>query len=294
MSYDLYFFPAAQKDFAEAFRALFEGRPHYALGESQVMYRNPATGVYFSLELVVPGDAEDNGDEGDEDEGTEWVEDPRFGAPYIFFAIHLLRSQVFALEAAEELAAWSGAAGLGLFDPQSGLFADRFDPDVFLAGWREANDAERADAAARAETLLTLPATANEQTWRWNAGREALRQSLGPGLAVPLLQHLAGPNGAVRRVFVWALGSATIVPPGAEWALLIDDRAKPGLLARLTRKNQAPPVAGVVPIAALTLGMRPEGEHRRLDPPDAARAAELIRQAEPPGERLPADAVLDA
>ena len=165
MSYDLYLFPSEQESFgSEAFRALFEGRAHYALGDAQAVYRNPNTGVYFSFELVVPGpEAEEDGD-ADEDgaEAGEWVEDPRFGAPYIFFAVHLLRSHVFALEAAAELAALAEAAGPGLFDPQTGLFADRFDPDAFLAGWREANAAEQADAVARAEALLAIPATPEE------------------------------------------------------------------------------------------------------------------------------------
>ena len=133
------------------------------------------------------GDADEDGAE-----AGEWVEDPRFGAPYIFFAVHLLRSHVFALEAAAELAALAEAAGPGLFDPQTGLFADRFDPDAFLAGWREANAAEQADAVARAEALLTLPAAANEQTWRWNAGREALRQSLSGTVTLRVLVDVDG------------------------------------------------------------------------------------------------------
>ena len=44
--------------------------------------------------------------------------------------------------------------------------------------------------------------------------RQALRETLGPDVSVPLLQYIAGPNDAVRRVFVWPLSLPVIVPDG--------------------------------------------------------------------------------
>jgi len=286
MSFDLYLFPPDQAAFDQAaFAALFAGRTHYVLAPGEALYRDMHTGVYFSFEHVVP-DAQEIGEEGEPD--------PRFDAPYIFFAVHLMRSHVFALEAAAELAALTDAAGLTLYDPQSGLDAQRFDAAAFVAGWRHASEGAKLAMAGRPETLRSLPAAANEEIWRWNLGREALREEVEPGVSVPLLQYISGPNDAVRRVFVWLLNGQTLVPDGAEWALLVDDRASPGLLARLRGKAKGAQMQGVVPIAALAPLIRREGGYRRLDPATPAQAADLLRQAEPPGERLAADAVLDA
>lgn len=291
MSFDLYLFPPDQAAFDKAaFAALFAGRPHYVTAPGEALYRNMHTGVYFSFEHVVP-DPDYVGEEEIEEEGEP---DPRFDAPYIFFAVHLLRSHVFALEAAVELAALAEAAGLTLYDPQSGRDADLFDPAVFMAEWREANEGAKLAMAGQPGTLRSLPAAANAEIWRWNSGREALRQEVGAGVSVPLLQYISGPGEAVRRVFVWTLDVPSLVPDGAEWALLIDERSSRGLFARLRGKAKGTHVRGIVPIAALAPMLRTEAGCRRLDPATPAQRTALMRQAEPPGQPLAADAVLDA
>lgn len=245
-----------------AFDALVAGRPHYQPGEDQAAYQNEDTGVYFLLGREADG---------------------------VHFSINICRPDVFAEEAAEELAA---------------LFGDAFNADTFLADWRAANARAIAAMLAEGREPLTLPLRTNREVWRWNRSL-AVRQAEieGEGIAPPLI-YLLGADGTPCPSYIWLMSKATAKPPPAEAVVLADDPA-PRLRDKLLGATPQLQTIGMIqirwlrdlgfPVWRSSLDMLvfhvPQAE--RNSPSILATMASAHAYAKPVGTRVRTDQVLD-
>lgn len=289
MSFDLYLFEREGGSIGSAeFAALFAGLPHYRLGEGEAFYENPDTGVYFVFEHSVP-------DPADIDEEL-LAEDPRFARPHISFALNYFRPDFFGLEAAAELAALLEGDRFEIHDPQRGSDSTHFDPVAFLDAWRTGNASSLPIMRERGVEMPVLPREANEAAWRWNYHRGELAAALGEDVFVPRLMLFADHAGLLHRAFARTLGVPTVIPPAADSAMLVDDRPKQGLMARLTGQQKQFESLGLVPLDAVTADARPIAGHdlSLLDATTREAVPDLVRAARPPKELLSSDRVLDA
>lgn len=246
---------------AAAFEALFTRRPYYQLGEDQAAYQNDDTGVYFLLDLA---------------DGA------------VRFSINTRRPEIFAEEAAEELAALSGEA---------------FDADAFLADWRAANAKAIAAMLAEGKTPLTLPLATNRDVWRWNRELRALQKDLGEVEEAPPLVFFMGPGGNPRPAYVWLVTRPTVKPPLAEVVLLADDPPV-RLRDKLLGAPSEPVTIGLIDIRWLRDLRFPMWQTQRELPishvPGGKRVPGLLATmagahgyARPAGARIKTDQILD-
>jgi hypothetical protein len=237
MSFHLSFAPVVGALEPAQFEALFVGRPHYDVADGQAAYQNADTGVYFLF---------------DHEEGE------------LRFSINTRRSEIFAEEAAEELAAILAGADMP------------FSAEAFLADWRAVNREAIAAMLAEGRAPLTLPLRTNREVWRWN--RDLARHQAeieGEAFAPPLI-FLPGPDGAPRATYVWLVTRATAKPPAAEAVLLADDPA-PKLRDKLLGGTPQPQTIGAIQIRWL----------RDLGFPVWRSSREMLVFHVPPGKREP-------
>jgi len=242
------------------FEALFARRPHYTVEDGQAAYWNEDTGVYFLL---------------DREEGG------------VRFSINTRRSEIFAEEAAEELAA---------------LFPD-FRAEPFLADWRAANSDAIAAMLAEGKEPLALPLRTNREVWRWNRDLPTYQQGLSGVDYAPPLILLEGPDGHPRPTYIWLVTRQTVKPPPAEAVLLADD-PPPRLRDKLLGGTPEPVTIGVIQIRWLRdLGFPVwralEGHLMfhvapgKRNPSLLASMASAHAYAKPAGARIRIDQVLD-
>ena len=272
MSFHLTFVPARGVLDVADFEAQFADRLHYEVGEGgQAAYQNQDTGVYFLL------DHEDGG---------------------VRFSINTRRSEIFAEEAAEELAELFGGDAFVLAGTGSA-----FSAETFLADWCAANRQAIVAMLAEGGEPLTLPLRTNREIWRWNRDTVACRRRLEYDGVVPPLIFLAGPDGMPRPTYLWLVTKATVKPPLAEAVLLADEPA-PRLRDKLLGAVPPPDTIGAIPIRWLRdLGFpvwRPSGDLMMFHVPSGRRSPALIATmasahayAKPAGARIKVDQILD-
>lgn len=242
------------------FEALFARRPNYSVEDGQAAYQNEDTGVYFLL---------DHAD----------------GA--VRFSINTRRSEIFAEEAAEELAA---------------LFPD-FAAEAFLADWRAANREAIAAMLAEGTEPFTLPLRTHREVWRWNRDLAYYQDGLSGVDYAPPLILLEGPDGHPRPTYIWLVTRQTVKPPPAEAVLLADD-PPPRLRDKLLGGKPEPVTIGVIQIRWLRdLGFPVwralEGHLMfhvapgKRNPSILATMASAHAYAKPAGARIKVDQVLD-
>lgn len=174
---------------AEAFAGHFKGRRHYAVDEWQAVYENEGTGVSFSFDA------------------------PAEGA--VGFSLETGRPHVFALEAAEELAAFAEA-----FDAvvAPGLPGDAwtpwpYDAERFLREWGAANRlAYRALAREPGWPEHTWPARRIREVWAWNRARPADETLTAEDIYRPAI-FAAELDGVAQSLAAWPAGVAVLLPP---------------------------------------------------------------------------------
>jgi len=207
MSYDLYFcvsgdLPAVSR---EAFQAYFSSRPWYRVEESQALYENEDTGVYFTFEHSVP-EAPPQGDEELRPAGVS-------------FNVNYYRPHYFGLEAEEEVSAFVQKFDLLVDDGQAeGMGEGPYSRDGFLSGWNAGNRfGYRAYAlqASKATTPVapraTLATAELERCWKWNRARKARQEQMGQECFVPRIMFVFRRD-VVQTMAVWPDASPIALP----------------------------------------------------------------------------------
>jgi hypothetical protein len=187
MSYDLMFTAGPGKKLdRKVFAAHFEGRRHYEMGKSQVLYHNEDTGVYFIF------DEPDNG--------------------MVAFNLNYFRPHVFALEAAPELEAFATAFNAIVGDPQAEIEdGGPFLRDGFLRGWNAGNMlAYKSMLKNHTQPLCTWPAKQIQEVWEWNYSRPPATHN-GDGPFMPGI-FAVKVDGQVLSVAIWPPECAIMMP----------------------------------------------------------------------------------
>lgn len=209
MSYDLTFcvsgdLPAVSRG---AFRAYFSNRPWYRVEETQALYENEDTGVYFCFDHSDP-EAADPPTEGDEPSRPAGVS----------FNLNYYRPHFFGLEAEEEVSAFVQKFDLSVSDPQAeGMGEGRYSQNGFLTGWNAGNRfGYRAYAAQMSEAApgtppATLPTAELERCWKWNRARRARQERMGDECFVPRIMFVIRQD-MVRTMAVWPDASPIALP----------------------------------------------------------------------------------
>jgi hypothetical protein len=280
MSYDLHFKPRTGAISPDQFAAHFQSRAHFRTDETQALYENRLTSVYFGFVL-------------NEEPNPGAV--PRYPAS---FTINYFRPSFFVLEAQLEVEAFVQAFDMVVLDPQNnGMGEGEFDSARMISGWNAGNELAYktilADPGKRG-SLFSLPTDELMSTWRWNRGRLALQDRLGESRFVPGVITVA-IAGQLCTAVVWPDAIPAAIP---EVDYLIVPRKK---LAPRKFLRRAQDIALVLRSDALLL----LSQHRAarfsdfllLDydnaPPDVTKYVESLPPSTEQIDDIPADQVLN-
>lgn len=177
-----------------AIEAWLVARPWWQLGAERASYYDPSTDVYF---------------------GLDWLDDDA-PAP-MRFELELCLPESFAHEAVPEVAALAEAFSLDTVLP--GRDPSPFDPERFLADWREANAQVCAAQVGELDTPYgTLPRASNLAIQAWNRCREAYGERLWtvemlPCLPPPVrLMVPYGDRSTVLTAVIWTAAQPIVLP----------------------------------------------------------------------------------
>lgn len=190
MSYDLFFKGARATPSRDEFAAYFASRDHYTIENSQAIYENGDTGVYFCFEFC------------------EEASEP------IAFNLNYFRPHFFGLEAVLEVEAFVRRFDLDVNDPQmDGMGDGPFTIDGFLRGWNSGNRAAYfAILTSENRPEVFVHSTDSlESAWRWNFGRDALQRQVGETLFVPKYMFMKCGERACTAI-VWPDALPVFVP----------------------------------------------------------------------------------
>lgn len=196
MSYDLYFQKRNQETFSrQEFDDYFSSRPHYKVENSQALYENGDTGVYFIIEH-------------NEVESLKKAEDPSECSP-ASLSLNYLRPHIFVLEAEPEVAAFVRRFDFAILDPQNdGNPGTTYERAAFLRGWNAGNKFAF-DSIGDATQLY--PSTDLERHWNWNFKKNDLQAQLGENIFVPkIAYHFV--DGSIKSLIVWSDAIPTAFP----------------------------------------------------------------------------------
>lgn len=198
MSYDLFFTKTPPPTLKELM-AWFGTRHHYQMAKNQAFRKSPDSGVYWAFDFS------------DEDGARVPVS----------FNLNYFRPDVFALEAADEVAAFVEAFGLQVDDPQTdGMGQGPFSREGFLRGWRAGNRFTH-DTITRQHpdyVVLYKPAAENRAVAAWNRFRESYVEWMqgveDKGGFVPTVMYLQPEDapGTVLTGAMWSEATACALP----------------------------------------------------------------------------------
>lgn len=226
MSYDLYLLPKIFD--ADEIRAYFASRPHYEVGETQALYSNPDTGVYFSFEFF------EKPDEGDEQVASVQ------GRQHVAFNLNYCRPHIFGLEAEPEVRAFVEAFACEVEDPQTeGMAGPAYSRERFLSGWSHGNRfGFKAITNRNSERPLTADAAQIEAVWAWNYGRAQLQAEAVEKQFVPKVVWLQPePGAAPVRCVTWTFGVATVIPETLITHIVLVRQQRPSALKMFSRQS---------------------------------------------------------
>lgn len=203
MSYDVFFCmrEGASTPSPEAIAEFFRRRPNYTVHDTEAVYRNDDTNVYFSFNYSPQGPLE---------KSEEGVSHPAS------FNINYNRPSFFALEAAPELEAFAAAFGFVVDDPQLHGMGENsdFSADGFLKGF-EAGNLFGVKVMLKHGTPVPGPSSLPRQQlhaiWRWNYGRKHLQAVVGDNLFVPRIMPLF-QAGTILTTAVWGDLVPSVLP----------------------------------------------------------------------------------
>ncbi len=197
MSYDLYLRTETPRS---TVRTWFAQRG-YAVNTEQALYENDNTGVYFTFWLSEEG-----------------------GKTCAAFNLNYFRPDIFALEAAPELAAFIRNFHASIEDPQSeGMGDGPYSAEGFLRGWNAGNGFAAKVMVDRGASAVALPRATNQAVWMWNVSREAYMDLLGSiemiGVFVPTAMIME-VDGAPCTAVIWG-EAMPIALPHVDWIISV-------------------------------------------------------------------------
>lgn len=213
MSYDLYLLPREPSVCGEReITAFFSGRKYYAsnASASEALYKNAATGVYFTF----------NWKEGETAEGAE----DALRRPHLCLNLNYFRPSFFGLEAALELGALMQAFSFEIFDPQrEGMGNGPYSREAFLRGWNAGNQfAVTAIGKHQNSSSARVPRSDLEALWQWNYRlpnvQEEIYDKLINVIAQPMEVFMV--EGSSRPAIHWNNAVPILIPEIAEGAVL--------------------------------------------------------------------------
>ncbi len=215
--------------------------------------------------------------------------------------MNYFRSHIFALEAADEIAAFVDHFGFSVHDAQVDDLSDGpFSKDEFVRAWNHGNEFAYSSllrSEDRPDHVWTMPADRLEAVWRWNFVRAELQESLDEDVFVPRVFTIVAAGREATAV-VRPDAISELIPEADYLMILRDELAPKGFLGG-RKKDQI-----LVPFEA----MRPLLEPYRTagfslpcfrlpspDVPEAVRAG--VRALKATGitsDGLPTDQILTA
>ena len=281
MSYDIYFTdPRISK---EEFQTYFRGRPSYEVSDSQAVYQNEDTGVYFIFDYAE--------DEEKDPEGTDSVAS---------FTLNYYRPHIFGLEAVDEVGAFIDSFGFAIDDPQNeGMVDGAFSKEGFLKGWNAGNEFGYSSflrGENPPERVFALPGERLESIWRWNRAKAAVQESFGEDIFVPKVFFMAVSDQVVS-VAVWPDAISELIPE-VDFLFIGRDELAPKSFLGVRKKDEM-----LVPFSQLATDLAPYAISEYSLPAYKLPAPEVpenirdgIRNLRPTGidgEGIPIDQVLN-
>jgi hypothetical protein len=204
VSYDLFFRSRSpeMRFSCEDFVRYFMQRPWYEAKESQAVYWNEDSGVYFYFEY-----SERSGD-------SEVGHESDSSLLPVTFSLNYFRPHPFGLEAELEVAAFIEAFDLTVSDPQvSGMGDGEYSKEGFLRGWNAGNAVSYQAILSHypSRRFLTLPSSRIEAFWRWNFNRKARQIEIGNTAFVPRI-FFFDIGGEVQTGVAWVGGMPILLP----------------------------------------------------------------------------------
>jgi hypothetical protein len=174
----------------------FAARKHYAVTGNQALYKNPDTGVYFSLTLQCARDVL-----------------LRKSVVSAKFEINYNRPSFFGLEAERELSALVVLFQPRIEDPQMhGMAEGPYSRDGFLDGWNFGNLFSVRNRLSNSPdgNIPSMAADELRAAWTWNYQR-AERDRLNLRCFVPRIMF-SSITDRPRRITVWPQGTPILLP----------------------------------------------------------------------------------
>jgi hypothetical protein len=220
VNYDLYITP--KKFDAAAIREWFGWREHYEVSETQALYSNDDTGVYFLFDIVEEAAASDG----------EAAHDP-----HLAFNLNCGRPHVFGLEAEPEVSALLKAFDSQIEDPQEdGMGVGPYSAEGFLRGWNAGNRFGFRAMGAQGHPPPPWPAdpAVIEGVWRWNFGRAALQNVAGGQVFVPRINWFL-PDGSEAPVAAcaWTERVPSLIPESLVTHIALVRKPRQSLMDKL-------------------------------------------------------------
>ena len=205
MSFDLWFAAKNESNRPEPsdLEAWFAGRKHYGsedISDTQALYQNEATGVYFIIEF---GEVFDPADTPDTERPIDAV-----------LLLNYLRPKFFARECAEELHEFLDEFNLEVCDPQKEEtgFAG-FDANCFVQSFaKHSRWAVRSMQQNHGYEPKPMASDKLDAMWRWNLSKERLEANTEEGVFIPTI-FIFEVEGVLSTGIVWSDGIPTVIPP---------------------------------------------------------------------------------
>lgn len=193
----------------DSFAHYFKMRSFYRYHDGRAEYENPDTGVIFSFEWRL------------EERVSAW-----HGEFYpVLFSMSFNRPSFFAYEAAGEIQHFVETNSLEVRENADGTgLCGRFDRNTFIQNWKNGNrDVIQTVENFRREQnpnrttgfFLAGPFLSSDvlmHLWRWNFGREKLRNEVGYANEVPKMEVVCW-NGAFHTCVSWTDAVPCVIPP---------------------------------------------------------------------------------
>lgn len=213
MSYDLYFCQRAPTNLH--FDQVVEWSRQYPDfrkdGDSQLIYENQNTGVYFILECSEQAQGEDPGI-------------PTGVHPTgLSLSLNYARPTFFALEAMPIAEALASHLGLTTFDPQGGPTDGMQSSEQLIRSWSKSNQQVTESLAKDSDTFFRLSPETAFQFWTYMHGDypRLSRELEKPDVYVPRMFIIRNKNSKrAETAIAWTIGVHLVIPR-CDWIVVV-------------------------------------------------------------------------
>lgn len=233
MSHNLVFYqrdgdsPPAREHILEALNALPHSVRHGEAGDYQCLYRNPSTGVEFSVEYLDITRAEE--------EEVDHRSFPGMRTVGLVARVDYMRPSFYGLESIPWIAHLAEELDLLIFDPHDGTAEPdrpaRPEVPALIGSWSGAN--ERATRMLRRDEGIEMAFGEREMLdawWRYQMARPDLEAHYRGEVAVPNPSLLKCDDGTVTTAIEWDYPEAIAMPANIRTLVVTRRRRRLGLL----------------------------------------------------------------